>query len=61
CTLTLPVSGGSLKTIGRIGLREIDGGLDGGKDILGSVLSFPSESDDVFVVPPSLRDVPRDF
>ena len=52
---------GSFKTIRRIGARKIHGGLDGGEDILSSMLCFPSEGDDVLVVLSSHRDVSGDF
>src|SRR5215813_13621297 len=51
----------SFKSIRRIRMRKIYGGLDGCQDILGSVLGFPSENSDMLVVPLSLRDVPNDF
>jgi hypothetical protein len=41
---------GSFKTVGRVGMRKIYGRLDSCKDILGSVLGFPSKHNDVLVV-----------
>ena len=52
---------GLFKTIGRIGMRKIYGGLNDCEDILGPVLSFPSKSGNVLVLLLSLRDVPRDL
>jgi hypothetical protein len=49
------------KTLGRIGMRKANGGLDACKDILGPVLGFASKHSDVLVVPLSLRDVSGDF
>src|SRR5262249_44196505 len=48
-------------TGGRVGIRKIYSGLDGGKNIIGSMLSFPSERDGVLVIPFTLRNVPGDF
>ena len=52
---------GLFKSIGRIGMRKIYGGLDGGEDILGSVLGFAGQGGNKLVVPLSLSDVPGDF
>jgi len=48
----------AFKTLGRIGTRKIYGSLDGRQDILGSMLGFPGERGDMFVVALSVRDVP---
>jgi hypothetical protein len=55
-----PLNGMS-KTIGRIGTRNIYGGLDGCEDVLGSVLSLPSKGGDVLLVALSICDVSGDF
>jgi hypothetical protein len=51
----------AFESVNRFGSRKLNGRLNRCKDILGSVLSFPSEHSDVLVVPLSLRDVPCYF
>jgi len=51
----------TFETIGRVGIRKVYDGLNGCKDVLGSVLSFPCEFGDTLVGALSIRNVPGDF
>ena len=51
----------TFESLNRFGSRKIYGRLNSCKDILGSVLGFPSKHSDVLVVALSLRDVSGDF
>ena len=54
-------SDGLLQIGGRVRLSEADGRLHRRQQILGAVLSFPGEHDNLFVTPLTLRNVARRF